>query len=104
MQKLNYPPELVDNKLGQDLTRQISRRWREGDIYAPHDLSEVEMAKWKKRTRPDFDVFDVLNFKPLDHYKVFSHLRCFCFELRFLNMEGMANNGHGRISRLWVNI
>jgi len=53
-----------------DLSKQITRRWRAGDIYAPHDLSGVEMAKWKKRARPNIDVFDVLDINPMDHYRV----------------------------------
>lgn len=57
-------------KKAADLGRQISRRWKEGDVYAPHDLSEVEMSKWKKRTRPVYDVLDVLAMNPLDHYRV----------------------------------
>lgn len=52
------------------LTQQISRRFKAGDVYAPHDLSEVEMAKWKKREKPNHDVFDLLDFKPAEHYKV----------------------------------
>jgi hypothetical protein len=44
-------------------------------VYAPHDLSAVEMAKWKNRGRPTHDVFDVLDFKPMEHYRVsFLHL------------------------------
>lgn len=63
--------EVYNNHLrAQDLSKQITRRWRAGDIYAPHDLSEVEMAKWKKRGPPKFDVFDVLNFNPMEHYRV----------------------------------
>ena len=62
--------EVAKHKMGQDLSRQITRRWREGDIYAPHDLSGVEMAKWKNRSRPLFDVFDVLDFNPQEHYRV----------------------------------
>jgi small subunit ribosomal protein S18 len=52
------------------LSKQISRRWKAGDVYAPHDLSEVETAKWKKRERPLHDVFDVLDLNPLAHYRV----------------------------------
>jgi small subunit ribosomal protein S18 len=52
------------------LSKQISRRWKAGDVYAPHDLSEVETAKWKKRERPLYDVFDVLDLNPLEHYRV----------------------------------
>ncbi|KAF8853919.1 ribosomal protein S18, partial [Acephala macrosclerotiorum] len=54
------------------LSKQITRRFKPGDVYAPHDLSEVEMAKWKKRDKPMHDVFDVLDFNPLDHYRNFS--------------------------------
>ncbi|KAJ5041222.1 uncharacterized protein L3040_005770 [Drepanopeziza brunnea f. sp. 'multigermtubi'] len=57
---------------GQDLSKQITRRWKVGDIYAPHDLSEVEMAKWKRRGKPLYDVFDVLNLNPMEHYRNFS--------------------------------
>lgn len=52
------------------LSRQITRRFKAGDVYAPHDLSEVEMKKWKQRSRPEKDVFDVLDFNPMDHYRV----------------------------------
>jgi small subunit ribosomal protein S18 len=53
-----------------DLSKQITRRWKAGDIYAPHDLSGVEMAKWKKRGKPNHDVFDVLDINPMDYYRV----------------------------------
>lgn len=53
----------------------MPRRWRVGDVYAPHDLSGVEMSKWKKlRKKPKvkYDVMDQLGMNPLDHYKNFS--------------------------------
>lgn len=55
-----------------DLTKQIHRRWKAGDIYAPHDLSGIEMAKWKKRGKVTRDVFDVVAFDPIamGSYKV----------------------------------
>ena len=52
------------------MSKQITRRWKAGDVYAPHDLSAVESAKWKKRDRPNRDAFDVLDFNPMDHYRV----------------------------------
>jgi small subunit ribosomal protein S18 len=58
------------HNLGVDLSKQNVRRWKVGDVYAPHDLSEVETVKWKRRERPVFDVFDVLDFRPEDHYRV----------------------------------
>jgi small subunit ribosomal protein S18 len=61
---------VATHSLAQDLSRQITRRWKAGDIYAPKDLSAVEMAKWKNRGKPERDVFDVLQFDPLGHYKV----------------------------------
>ncbi|ESZ91560.1 hypothetical protein SBOR_8061 [Sclerotinia borealis F-4128] len=57
-----------------DLTKQMYRRWRAGDIYAPHDLSGTEAAKWKKRGKVTSDVFDVIAFDPIatGSYKNFS--------------------------------
>jgi small subunit ribosomal protein S18 len=53
--------------------RQMTRKWKDGDVYAPHDLSGVEMAKWSKgqaKGRPKKDVFDMLKINPLNHYWV----------------------------------
>lgn len=55
------------------LEQQQTRRWLIGDVYAPHDLSGVEMSKWrrvKQKARPRYDVIDQLNINPTDHYKV----------------------------------
>lgn len=46
------------------------RKWKQGDVYAPHDLSAVEMKKWRGRSKPTTDVFDVLAINPLNEYKV----------------------------------
>jgi hypothetical protein len=62
--------------------RQMTRKWKDGDVYAPHDLSGVEMAKWSKgqaKGRPKKDVFDMLKINPLNHYWV-------CF-VQFQNLE-----------------
>lgn len=61
---------LEETALAKSLTQQISRRWRAGDIYAPHDLSAVEMQKWKKHSKVETDIFDILKFDPKDHYQV----------------------------------
>jgi hypothetical protein len=53
-----------------NLTKQITRRFTPGDVYAPHDLHWVEMQKWKSKGRPKYDAFDALDLKPLDHYRV----------------------------------
>ncbi len=59
-------------KMGRakDLERQIHRKWQFGDVYAPHDLSSVEMEKWRKRRPREKDAFDVLGINPLNEYKV----------------------------------
>ena len=61
----------------RDLERQAARRWRPGDVYAPHDLSPVEAQKWKKATVGDKDAFDVLGINPLDEWKNVSILGSF---------------------------
>lgn len=66
--------DLKNHNLKKDLTKQITRRWRAGDVYAPHDLSGVEMMKWKRRSQPDHDVFDIINFNPEEHYRVCVYL------------------------------
>jgi len=53
-----------------ELEKLQTRRWKKGDIYSPHDLSPAEMRKWRYRSKPDQDVFDMLNINPLDEYKV----------------------------------
>lgn len=62
-----------------DLERQMTRRWKAGDVYAPHDLSGVEMSKWRqnqRKGRPQKDVFDLLAINPIDQYKVRRMLGC----------------------------
>lgn len=66
--------ELENAKRASDLSKQITRRWKAGDVYAPHDLSAAEMVKWRNREGPKYDVFDVLGFKPLENYRVRSPL------------------------------
>lgn len=53
-----------------ELSKQITRRWKAGDVYAPHDLTGVEMNKWKERSQPTRDIFDVLDFDPMINYRV----------------------------------
>lgn len=64
----------------KDYDAQSPRRWRAGDVYAPHDLSGVEAAKWKKIRRKGagtgkvkWDVMDQLGMDPREHYKVSVH-------------------------------
>lgn len=70
-----------------DLERYIYRRYRPGDIYAPHDLSSVEQQKWRNTSRRTankgapllsskksvrHDAFDVLDVHPLAEFKNFA--------------------------------
>lgn len=67
--------ELEKHTRAQDLDRYQSRRWKEGDVYSPHDLSPIEMAKWRVKQRRQIDAFDVLAINPIDEYKVSILLR-----------------------------
>lgn len=58
------------NVTSDNYVRQLARRWKVGDVYAPHDLSATEQRKWRVGKRPDVDVVDMLGFNPLDNYKV----------------------------------
>ncbi|KAI4113351.1 MAG: hypothetical protein LQ338_008188, partial [Usnochroma carphineum] len=68
-----------------DLATHFHRRFRHGDIYAPHDLSPTEQQKFRARRAPPRDTplppsakskrqdaFDVLNIHPLTEYKNFA--------------------------------
>lgn len=61
---------MEEKELSDALSKQIKRRWMAGDVYAPHDLSWQEQEKWSKRSRVSVDVFDMINFNPLEHYRV----------------------------------
>ncbi|OLN93077.1 37S ribosomal protein RSM18, mitochondrial [Colletotrichum chlorophyti] len=63
---------LREKKISDDYIKQMPRRWRTGEVYAPHDLSPVEMQKWRRQKRPNVDVIDLLGINPLDHYRNFS--------------------------------
>ncbi|KAM0285630.1 hypothetical protein ACHAQH_001336 [Verticillium albo-atrum] len=64
--------QLRDRKTSDDYIRQMPRKWRTGDVYAPHDMHPHQLAKWKRRSSPKHDVTDLLSVNPLDQYKNFS--------------------------------
>ncbi|PHH81035.1 hypothetical protein CDD80_4339 [Ophiocordyceps camponoti-rufipedis] len=64
-------------KQAEALLRRMPRRFEPGDLYAPHDLSPVEMHKHRTKTRRDSDVVDALNLRPRDMYKNFSLIQDF---------------------------
>ncbi|KAI6090522.1 ribosomal protein S18 [Hypoxylon rubiginosum] len=55
-----------------DYARQMTRRWNVGEVYAPHDLSPSEMAKWRRNQARKKDLVDMLGLRPLDMYRNFS--------------------------------
>lgn len=76
--RLESVEALRNSKNSSDYLRQMPRRWDAGDVYSPHDLSPVEMQKWRKRSLRSNDVVDALGIRPLDMYKVRG---CFCLVL-----------------------
>lgn len=61
---------LRNRKISDDYLKQMPRRWAAGDVYSPHDMSSVEMQKWRRRSGRRTDVIDALGIRPLDMYKV----------------------------------
>lgn len=53
----------------REIRKQMSRRWKPGDVYSPHDLSPVEQTKWRRVKRTEHDVFDELAMDPLAQWK-----------------------------------
>src|SRR6266516_4316324 len=62
--------DLTSSWKNTDLQKLMTRRWGPGESYAPHDLSSVEMRKFRNSRKPTQDVFDALALNPLDEYKV----------------------------------
>ncbi|KAF4457150.1 ribosomal S18, partial [Fusarium albosuccineum] len=83
---------LRNQKMSNDYLRQMPRRWEAGDVYSPHDLSPIEMQKWRKRSVRNNDVVDALGISPLDMYKNFSLIE------HFTSTSGMIN--HSKLTRL----
>ncbi|CAG7560067.1 unnamed protein product [Fusarium equiseti] len=83
---------LKNQKMSNDFLKQMPRRWEAGDVYSPHDLSPVEMQKWRKRSVRNNDVVDALGISPLDMYKNFSLIE------HFTSSSGMIN--HSNLTRL----
>ncbi|GKU01157.1 ribosomal protein s18 [Fusarium langsethiae] len=92
MEKTAQMDFLKNQKMSNDFLRQMPRRWEAGDVYSPHDLSPVEMQKWRKRSVKNNDVIDALGISPLDMYKNFSLIDY------FTSSSGMIN--HSNLTRL----
>jgi small subunit ribosomal protein S18 len=64
--------DLLDKHAAADYQRQLTRRWKAGDVYAPHDMSAGEMGKWRRTSARKQDLVDLLGLHPLDMYRNFS--------------------------------
>ncbi|KAL7623185.1 hypothetical protein AAE478_006866 [Parahypoxylon ruwenzoriense] len=78
--------ELRQRDQSDDYARQMTRRWKAGEVYAPHDLSPSEMGKWRRNQARKRDLVDLLGINPLDMYRNFSVISEFV-------------TSHGRIKR-----
>ncbi|KAI9750896.1 MAG: hypothetical protein M4579_006258 [Chaenotheca gracillima] len=84
--------ELEAQTKAADVERLMHRRFKQGDVYAPHDLSSTEMIKWRRRNKPTKDAFDALAINPIDEYKNFSMMSEY--------MTEMGRIKHGRDTAL----
>lgn len=67
--------ELLQSEVtSNNYMRMMKRRWNNGDVYAPRDLSPYEMKGRNGGWVEAADVVDELGFSPLDNYRV-----CFFF-------------------------
>lgn len=66
--------ELRGKNVAEDYMRQMPRRWKLGDVYAPRDLSSSEMRKWGVISNVERDLVDLMGLQPLDMYRNFSFI------------------------------
>ncbi|KAF9881978.1 37s ribosomal protein [Colletotrichum karsti] len=100
--KRNMLDTLKGKKISDDYLKQMSRRWKTGDVYAPHDLSPTEMDKWRKIQKPKADVIDMLGINPLDHYRNFSIISEFMTpfgHIKHAKETGLRAVNHRKISK-----
>ncbi|KAK3499382.1 ribosomal protein S18 [Neurospora hispaniola] len=65
--------ELLQSEVtSNNYMRMMKRRWNNGDVYAPRDLSPYEMKGRNGGWVEAADVVDELGFSPLDNYRNFS--------------------------------
>ncbi|KAH6697043.1 ribosomal protein S18 [Plectosphaerella plurivora] len=62
-----------ERKVSDDYMKQMHRKWKAGDTYAPHDLNPFQQLKHRRKSlAPRKDVIDELDISPLDLYKNYS--------------------------------
>lgn len=80
-----------NEKLSRDFLKQMPRTWAAGDVYSPHDMSPIEMQKWRKWSKRNADVIDVLGIRPVDMYTNFALISDFTTPSGMI--KNSANNG-----------
>ncbi|MCJ1236873.1 hypothetical protein MMC14_004855 [Varicellaria rhodocarpa] len=94
--------ELERKQRALALERMHHRNWKEGDVYAPHDLSKEEMRKWRTRNVRGKDVFDSLNINPLHEWKNFAMMYEFMTpmgRIRHSRETGLRNVNQRRVAK-----
>ncbi|KAI9732864.1 MAG: hypothetical protein M1834_003803 [Cirrosporium novae-zelandiae] len=84
------------------LQRFQPRKWKGGDVYAPHDLGPIEALKWRQRKRVAVDVFDALGINPLNEYKNFAMMGEYMTELgriKHSSETGLRNVNQRKIAK-----
>ena len=91
--------ELLQSEVtANNYMRQMKRRWTNGDVYAPRDLSAYEMKGPRLGSKlPPADVVEQLGFSPLDNYRVCCHSFSFC---RFYTLCCFADTHTPRATEL----
>ena len=96
------PAALRTEEETRQIARNLTRDWRAGDVYSPHDLSPYEMRKWRRRKRPTTDAFDALSLDPLDLYRNFSVMSEYITEMgriRHSSSTGLRPVNQRKISK-----
>ncbi|KAF4586083.1 Ribosomal protein S18 [Ophiocordyceps camponoti-floridani] len=86
-----------------NLLRRMPRRFELGDLYSPHDLSPVEMFKYRNRTKRTFDVVDALRLRPRDLYKNFTLIQDFtnsAGQIQPRSVTGLRSVNQRRIAKM----
>ncbi|KAK8048826.1 hypothetical protein PG994_010556 [Apiospora phragmitis] len=95
--------DLKGKSVSEHYMRQMPRKWREGELYAPKDLSEVEANKWRKMTTVQRDLVDLLGLRPLDMYANFSVVSEYMTphgRIRKRQQTGLTNKNQRKIAKM----
>lgn len=76
-----------ERKVSDDYLKQMTRRWRVGEVYAPNDLSAHEANAWKQPRLINADVVDILGINPIEEYRNFSMIS------EYVTMMGQIRHG-----------